>query len=43
MIWWFLVLACSSGAVVWALISLYLHVRGQMKNSKKQTADHDSP
>jgi len=43
MIWWFLVLACSSGAVVWAMISLYLYVRSQMKNSGKRTADQDSP
>jgi hypothetical protein len=35
MIWWFLILAFSSGAVLWVGISFYLHVRRQMK--------HDDP
>jgi hypothetical protein len=43
MIWWFLILACSTGAVVWALLSLYFYVRRQMNSSSTKTAGHDSP
>jgi hypothetical protein len=31
MLWWFLILACSGGAVLWAGISIYLRVRRHMK------------
>jgi hypothetical protein len=31
MLWWFLILALSGGAVLWAGISAYLRVRRQMK------------
>jgi len=31
MIWWFLILACSAGAVVWAGLAAYLRVRRHMK------------
>src|ERR1700746_2221500 len=34
MIWWFLILACSAGAVVWAALALYIHVRQQMKKAR---------
>ncbi len=33
MLWWFLILACGGGAVVWAAIAVYLRVRQHMKNS----------
>lgn len=31
MIWWFLILALSAGAVLWAAIAAYLRVRRHMK------------
>jgi hypothetical protein len=31
MIWWFLVLALSAGAVLWASISAYFRIRRHMK------------
>jgi len=31
MIWWFLILALSAGAVLWAGIAAYLRVRRHMK------------
>jgi hypothetical protein len=33
MLWWFLILACSAGAVLWAGIAAYLRVRRHMKVS----------
>jgi ABC-type uncharacterized transport system permease subunit len=33
MLWWFLILACSAGAVLWAGIAAYLRVRRHMKAS----------
>jgi len=33
MIWWFLILALSAGAVLWAGIAAYLRVRRHMKAS----------
>jgi hypothetical protein len=33
MMWWFLILACSGGAVLWAGIAAYLRVRRHMKAS----------
>jgi ABC-type uncharacterized transport system permease subunit len=34
MLWWFLILACSAGAVLWAGMAAYLRVRRHM-NVKK--------
>jgi putative exporter of polyketide antibiotics len=31
MLWWFLILAVSTGAVLWAGIAFYLRVRRHMK------------
>jgi hypothetical protein len=31
MLWWFIILACSTGAVVWAAAATYLRVRRHMK------------
>ena len=31
MLWWFLILAVSTGAVLWAGIAFYIRVRGHMK------------
>jgi len=31
MLWWFMILACSTGAVVWAATATYLRVRRHMK------------
>jgi len=33
MLWWFLILACSAGAVLWAGIAAYLRVRRHMRAS----------
>jgi len=33
MLWWFLILACSAGAVLWAGMAVYLRVRRHMKAS----------
>jgi len=33
MLWWFLILACSAGAVLWAGIAAYLRVQRHMKAS----------
>jgi hypothetical protein len=33
MLWWFLILAASAGAVLWAGIATYLRVRRHMKAS----------
>jgi hypothetical protein len=33
MIWWFVILAVSAGAVLWAAIAAYLRVRRHLKNS----------
>lgn len=33
MMWLFLILACSGGAVLWAGIAAYLRVRSHMKSS----------
>jgi hypothetical protein len=33
MLWWFLILAGSTGAVLWASIAAYLRVRRHMKTS----------
>jgi len=43
MLWWFLILAFSGGAVLWAGTAAYLRVRRQMKTpvvarSKKRAA-----
>jgi hypothetical protein len=31
MVWWFIILACSTGLVLWVGVSAYLRVRRQMK------------
>lgn len=31
MLWWFVILAVSTGAVLWAGIAFYLRVHGHMK------------
>jgi len=31
MLWWFLILACSGGAALWAGMAAYFRVRRQMK------------
>jgi hypothetical protein len=43
MAWWFLILAFSAGAVLWAGISAYLRVRGHLKATaalKKSAIEH---
>jgi len=40
MLWWFLILAVSAGAVLWAGMAAYLRVHRHMQNaSKKEEAD----
>jgi hypothetical protein len=38
MIWWFLILAFSGGAALWAGIAIYLRVRGHMKEAASKEA-----
>ncbi len=33
MMWWFVILAASLGAVVWAAIAIYVRVRGGLKKT----------
>jgi hypothetical protein len=40
MIWWFLILACSAGASLWAALALYIYVRRQLKEAAaKKSSD----
>ena len=42
MLWWFLILALSAGAVLWAGMGVYLRVHCHMKDtSKKETVEHE--
>ena len=34
MIWWYLILAASAGAVLWAIIAIYLRVHQAMKAAR---------
>jgi hypothetical protein len=36
MIWWFLIVAVASGAVLWALASSYVWVRQRMRNAENR-------
>jgi len=36
MMWWFLILASSGGAVLWAGIAAYLRVRRHMKSASQK-------
>jgi hypothetical protein len=36
MMWWFIILSLSAGAVLWVGISAYLRVRRQMKQGGSQ-------
>ena len=36
MMWWFLILACSTGLVLWAAIAVYLRVRRHLKAAAAQ-------
>jgi hypothetical protein len=36
MLWWFLILAASFGAVLWAAIAIYLRVRRHMTPTESQ-------
>jgi putative exporter of polyketide antibiotics len=38
MLWWFLILACGAGAVLWAGIAAYLRVRRHLKASSAAAA-----
>jgi hypothetical protein len=39
MLWWFLILACGGGAVVWAAIAVYVRVRQHMNSSDPAKRD----
>ena len=44
MIWWFVILAGSAGAVLWAIIAIYLRVRQAMKaerSAKKPVVERE--
>jgi hypothetical protein len=36
MIWWFLIVAVASGAVLWALVSSYVWVRQRLRNAENR-------
>ena len=40
MMWWFLILALGTGALLWVGIALYLRVRHHMKPDASNTKDH---
>jgi len=44
MLWWFLILAFSAGAVVWAGIAAYLRVRRHIsvENAAKRDVGHEA-
>jgi hypothetical protein len=37
MIWWFVILALSAGAVFWAGVSAYLRVKGHLTGASSST------
>ncbi len=39
--WWFLILACSAGATLWAAIAAFLRVRRHMQESAQGTKKSD--
>jgi hypothetical protein len=39
MLWWFLILAVGTGAVVWVALAAYLRVRRHMKKSPGEHKD----
>jgi len=41
MIWWFLILALSTGLVFWVGIAFYLRVRRHMKPGTSSTDNHE--
>jgi len=41
MIWWFLILALSTGLVLWVGIAFYLRVRRHMKPGAASAESHD--
>ncbi|MGA8153848.1 MAG: hypothetical protein WB952_23055 [Terriglobales bacterium] len=42
MIWWFLILALSAGAVLWAAIAAYLRVRRHMTPGTSKGKDREA-
>jgi hypothetical protein len=42
MMWWFLILACSAGAVLWAGIATYLRVQRHMKTTSSAEVKKDA-
>jgi amino acid permease len=42
MIWWFLILAVSAGAVFWAGVALYIRVRRHMKAEKESFGEAET-
>jgi len=42
MIWWFLILAFSAGAVFWAGVSAYLRVKGHIAGSTTTDSASDT-
>jgi hypothetical protein len=41
MLWWFLILVFSAGAVLWAGIAIYLRVRSHMKSPDRGSKETD--
>jgi hypothetical protein len=41
MMWWFLIFASGAGAVLWAGLSLYIRVRGNIKQAAEKDTLQD--
>jgi hypothetical protein len=39
MIWWFLIVAVASGAVVWAALSAYIRVQERLKKAENHPGE----
>jgi hypothetical protein len=42
MIWWFLIVLCAAGAVVWAVLSAYVRVRQRLNNAQNRPPEPGS-
>jgi len=43
MIWWFLIVALSGGAVLWAVLSAFVRVRQRLRNSENKPFEPEQP
>jgi len=43
MIWWFLIVASSGGAVLWAVLSAFVRVRQRLRNAENKPFEPGQP